>query len=302
MKKQATSSKSTNKMVVTGFTFIRNAIQFQYPVVEAIRSILPLCDSVVVAVGNSTDDTRSLIAAIDPQKVRIIDTVWDDTVREGGRVLALETDKAFQAISKETDWCFYIQGDEVLHEEGYDEIREAMHRWKDDKGVDGFLFNYRHFYGSYDYIGTASRWYKKEIRIVRNNKSIYSYRDAQSFRKGDNEKLRVKPLRACMHHYGWVRPPEAMAAKAHNFGRYWGAPVEPGEPIHEPYDYSGITDSLQKFAGTHPTVMQPLIERVNWTFAYDLSHNKTKLKDRFKNVVEKLTGKRPFDFNNYKII
>jgi hypothetical protein len=289
-------------MKVTGFTFIKNALLFQYPVVEAIRSVLPLCDTMVIAVGNSTDDTRSLVAAIDQQKIKILDTVWDDNVREGGRVLALETDKAFQAIDNDADWCFYIQGDEVLHEDGYDEIREAMHRWKNDKQVDGFLFKYRHFYGSYDYIGTASRWYKREIRIVRNDKNIFSYRDAQGFRKGANKKLSVKSLDAHIHHYGWVRPPEAMAAKARNFSRYWSGPAAPGEPVKEMYDYSAITDSLQKFTGTHPKVMQPLIQQLNWTFAHDPAHNKTKPKEQFKNLVEKLTGKRPFDFNNYKII
>ena len=40
-------------MRVSGFTFIRNAIHYDYPIVEAIHSILPLCDEVVVAVGNS---------------------------------------------------------------------------------------------------------------------------------------------------------------------------------------------------------------------------------------------------------
>jgi hypothetical protein len=95
-----------------------------------------------------------------------------------------------------------------------------------------------------------------------------------------------------------------MAAKIRNFGNYWGGSnyVEPSEPVKEVYDYSAITDSLQKFTGTHPKVMQPLIQRLNWTFAHDISHNKAKLKDRFKNLVERLTGQRPFDFNNYTII
>ena len=104
-------------MKVSGFTFIRNAIKYDYPVVEAIRSILPLCDECVVAVGQSEDGTRALIESIDPDKIRIIDTVWDDSLREGGAVLAQETDKAFRAISQDADWAFYIQGDEVVHED-----------------------------------------------------------------------------------------------------------------------------------------------------------------------------------------
>ncbi|MES2882223.1 MAG: glycosyltransferase family 2 protein, partial [Bacteroidota bacterium] len=204
-------------MKVSGFSFIRNAIKFQYPIVEALQSILPLCDEVVVAVGNSTDGTRELVASID-SKIKIIDTVWDDTLADGGQVLADETNKALKAIADDTDWCFYVQGDEVLHEDGYDEIYRAMQQWKEDDKVDGLLFNYLHFYGSFDYVGASSQWYRNEIRVVRNNKNIFSFKDAQGFRKGGNKKLLVKPLQAYIHHYGWVREPEVMWAKQCNLG------------------------------------------------------------------------------------
>ena len=42
-------------MKVCGFTFIRNAEKFDFPIVEAINSILPLCDCFVVAVGDSDE-------------------------------------------------------------------------------------------------------------------------------------------------------------------------------------------------------------------------------------------------------
>jgi hypothetical protein len=289
---------------VSGFSFIRNAIKFQYPIVEALRSILPLCDELVVTVGASQDGTRELVASID-SKIRIVDTVWNDSLAEGGVVLAEETNKALRAISADSDWCFYIQGDEVVHEAGYEEIRKAMHRWKDHKKVDGLLFKYLHFYGSFDYIGTSSLWYRNEIRIVRNDKSIYSYRDAQGFRKGSNEKLRVKPLNAYVHHYGWVRPPEVMWAKQRNLASYYDG-VEalqsnPERVYSGALDYSQI-DALKKFTGTHPAVMQERIHRMNWTFDYDVTYNKLKWKDKAKNLIEDLTGKRPWDFNNYRII
>ena len=199
-------------MKVAGFTFIKNAVQFQYPIVEAVRSILPLCEEVVIAVGDCNDGTRELVSTID-SRVRIIDTVWDESLKQGGKVLAAETNKAFHALHADADWCVYIQGDEVMHEDGYDEIRSAMKAWKDSKDVDGLLFKYRHFYGSYDYTGVNSHWYRNEIRIIKNDRNIYSYRDAQGFRKGQNEKLRVKPLNAYIHHYGWVREPEQSKRK-----------------------------------------------------------------------------------------
>lgn len=290
-------------MRVVGFSFIRNAEKFGYPISEAIRSILPLCDEVVVAVGHSDDGTRSLVSSLGP-KIRMVDTVWNPKLQAGGAVLADETNKAFQAIGPDADWCLYIQGDEVLHEDGYDAIRQAMHRWKDDKKVDGLLLRYRHFYGSYDYVGTSSLWYRNEIRIIKNDKSIYSFRDAQGFRKGNNEKLQVKAVDAWMHHYGWVRPPQTMQEKMNNFGRYYHGDAwaeNQAKVLAGPYNYRQI-DSLAKFTGRHPAVMQERISRINWQFDYDLSFNRTKPKDRLKNFIEKITGKRPFDYKNYKLI
>lgn len=289
-------------MNVTGFSFIRNAVKYNYPIEEALRSILPLCDQLVVAVGDSSDGTRELVAGIDP-KIRIIDTVWDETIREGGRVLAVETDKAFRAIGDEADWCIYIQGDEVLHEDGYPAVREAMKKWKDHPEVDGLLFNYRHFFGSYDYVGSESRWYRHEIRVIRNNKSFYAYRDAQGFRKGDNEKLRVKPVDAWIHHYGWVQEPKVIKAKciAKDKIMYNLEGDEENIVVAEDYPFT-LVNALEKFKGTHPAVMKKRVEHMYWNFRYDESKNKLRLKDYFKNLVEKITGKRLFDYQNYKII
>lgn len=290
-------------MKVTGFTFIRNAITYDYPVEEAIRSILPLCDDFVVAVGKSDDNTLELIQSIDPQKIRVIHTVWDDTLRTGGRVLAEETNKAFRAIGHDADWCFYIQGDEVVHEKYHDAIRAGMQQWKDDKRVDGLLFKYEHFYGSYDYVGTSTRWYPHEIRIVRNDKSIYSYRDAQGFRKGNDEKLNVKLLDARVYHYGWVKDPRAMQRKQEIFHKLWHDDdwVDKNVVKAEAFDYAAYIDAVKKFTGTHPAIMQPRIARSNWKFDYDISFNRTSLKERVKKLAQDKL-RINMSYRNYKLI
>lgn len=278
-------------MKVSGFTFIRNAIKYDYPIVEAIQSILPLCDEVVVAVGNSEDETLALIQNIDP-KIRVIETIWDDNLREGGRTLALETDKAYAAISEDSDWAFYIQGDEVLHERYFPVIKEAMLAYKDDQKVDGLLFNYKHFYGSYDYIGTSISWYPDEIRIVRKRKDIYSYRDAQGFRKGDDEKLSVKRIPAWMYHYGWVKPPEKMQLKQESFHKMWhdDAWMQENVKTVKEFDYTENIDALARFEESHPNVMQDRIATKNWKFEYDISFNRIKPKDKVKYFLRKYLG------------
>ena len=87
-------------MKVAGFTFIRNAVRYDYPVVESITSLLPLVDELVVCVGNSDDSTLALIESIASPKIKIFHSVWDDSLREGGKVLAVETNKALAAVSK----------------------------------------------------------------------------------------------------------------------------------------------------------------------------------------------------------
>ncbi len=271
-------------MKVSGFTFIRNAVLLDYPIVAAIQSILPLCDEVVVAVGNSTDDTLALIQNIDP-KVRIIQTTWDDTLRENGRVLAVETDKALAAINPEADWAIYIQGDEVMHEADHPEILKAMTRFQHDQDVDGLLFDYLHFYGSYDYIGVSNNWYKKEIRIVKPGRGIFSFRDAQGFRKTPDQKLKVAPANARVFHYGWVKDPQAMQRKQESFHKLWhdDAWLEKNIKVAAAFDYEDHIHELARFEGTHPQWIAPRIAARNWTFQMDITRRKRTLKNRVKN-------------------
>lgn len=289
-------------MKVAGFTFVRNAIKYDYPIVEAIQSILSICDLMVVAVGNSEDNTLELIQSINSQKIQIIETVWDDSLREGGRVLAMETDKAFRAIPEEYDWAFYIQGDEVVHENDLPTIRNAMERNLSNVKVDGLLFHYRHFYGSYDYIGTAMHWYTNEIRVVRNNPKIYSYQDAQGFRKENDQKLNVVATSAYINHYGWVKDPRAMQEKQQSFNKLWHSDewMKKNVPNVEKFDYFKNIDSLAKFSGQHPKVMRDRIQRINWTFDYDLSFNKITFKQRMKNFLRKMGIDT--SYRNYKLL
>ncbi|MCD6067810.1 MAG: glycosyl transferase [Bacteroidetes bacterium] len=290
-------------MKVSGFTIIRNALKYDYPVVEAITSILPVCDEFIVSVGNSEDETMQLIRSIQSPKIKIVESVWDDSLRVGGKVLADETNKALSHISKDSDWAFYIQSDEVIHEKYHAGIRETMEKWKDHKEVDGLLFNYTHFYGSYNYVGDSRKWYRKEIRIIRNSPDIVSYKDAQGFRKRDNSKLKVKPVDAFVYHYGWVKPPKAQQEKQKNFNKLWHDDTWMKEHIGdaEEFDYSAI-DVLAPFTGSHPLVMKERLNRYNWDFNFDPSKIKLSLKDRFLLKLEKATGYRAGEYRNYNLI
>ena len=291
-------------MKVSGFTFIRNAVKNDYPVVEAITSILSLCDEFIVALGNSDDQTEDLIKAINSPKIKIINTVWDDSLRAGGAVFAAQTDIAFNAISTDSDWAFYIQGDECVHEDYLPVIKKEMENNLADPGIEGLLFKYLHFYGSYDYYGQSRRWYRREIRILRNNKSIHSYRDAQGFRL-DGRKIRVKLIDAYIYHYGWVKPPAGLKNKLLNFNTFYHDDewIAENLPVSFEFDYKNA-DRLIRFTGTHPKVMQKRIAATNWKLEVNLEklHGQMTLRRRILQKIEDITGWRISEYRNYKIV
>jgi hypothetical protein len=291
-------------MKIAGFTFIRNAVKNDYPIVEAITSILPICDEFVIAVGKSDDSTLALIQSIPSHKIRIIETVWDDQQREGGRTFALETDKAYQAISPDTDWAFYIQGDECVHEMDLPAIRQAMETFATDSKVEGLLFHYKHFYGSYNYEAVSRRWYRREIRIVKYAKGIHSYRDAQGFRL-NGRKIQVKLIPATIYHYGWVKPPQGMSKKVRNFQQFYhdDAWLETHVPEDFTFDLSNA-ERLTHFEGTHPAVAQKRIDSLQWPFHFDpmALRQRMSLRRKVLQQIEDWTGWRIGEYCNYKII
>ena len=290
-------------MKITGITIIRNAIKNDYPIVEAINSILPIVNEMIVCIGKGDDDTTQLIQRISSSKIKIIFSEWDMNLRKGGQVLAVETNKALQHVSADTDWVFYIQADEAVHEKYQQAILNAAQKYKDDKRVDGLLFKYLHFYGTYDYVGDSRKWYNCETRIIRNDKNIISYKDAQGFRK-DKTKLNVIAIDAFIYHYGWVKSPVQMKVKQKNVSRFWNEDSEAHTAYlasENFYDFNDF-DSLKKFNGTHPAAMQKRINEQNWKLDLDTGKKKLELKNRLLQWFEKITGKRLFTFTNHRVI
>jgi glycosyltransferase involved in cell wall biosynthesis len=262
-------------MKISGFSFVRNAILYDYPVRESITSLLPVCDEVIVAVGNSDDDTRMVVAEAGGMKTQIIDTVWDDTLRSGGKVLAQQTDIALEGCTG--DWCIYLQADEVLHENDYQMIRDAIARANADSRIDALLFRYHHFYGSYDYVGTGRQWYRREVRAIRNTGNVISWGDAQGFRNrradGTHELLRARQTEIRVYHYGWVRNPHLQQRRLAAVSRFWHDDQWIQEKIgdSEMFDYDSA-HHLQRFDGTHPAVMERRIDEARtWTRNFDPS-------------------------------
>jgi hypothetical protein len=284
--------------MISGFTIVRNAVKLDYPIVPAIRSILDLCDEVVVNVGRSEDATRELVAGIGDPRVRILDTVWDFS--RGGGTLAFETNRAMAACGG--TWGVYIQADEVLHETGAAVLRERMQECADDARVEGLLVDYLHFFGDFDTIATDRHWYRREVRVVRLGTDVRSYSDAQGFRVGAAaRRLRARMTGARMFHYGWARPPHSMRNKLVASQEIFTEAVDrlAARATQETLNWTPL---LRRFAGAHPEVVAPWVAarrggagRAVGPRRLRLAHVRLYLSD----WIERLTGARLFEYRNY---
>ena len=309
---------------ISGFSFARNAVRYDYPLAEALRSVLPVVDELVVAVapGDPGDDTRGLVESLDDPRVVIVDAVWDDARRE--RIYADLTNVSLVRCTGH--WCLYIQADEVIHEDDHDKIRAALERADADPRVEGLLFDYLHFWGDYDHVHDSHAWYDREIRLIRNLPEIHSWRDAQSFRywtadfamtpeayQSDtgHRKLRVRHSGARMFHYGYVRPPTMMSAKGRAAHISYHGPEQGlahAERLGDCFDY-GPLRRIPRFDGTHPAVMRPWIERFDWADWLRLDgppagHKHERWRYRALSWVERhlLGGRRLGGFRNYTLL
>lgn len=288
-------------MKVSGFTFVRNAVQLNYPVVAAIRSVLPLVDEMVVNVGVCEDGTMDLVRSIADPKLVIVETPWDDTLLEKGAVLAQQTDIAMARCTG--DVGLYVQADEAVHEDDHPALRESLARLAADPRAEGLLFEYVHFYGSFHTVGVSRRWYRHEIRAVKLGVGVRSWRDAQGFRIGPGEgarKLRVLPSGARMYHYGWVRTPEDQARRLVAFQRLYTGDAGARREAARKFAYDS-TEKVRRFDGTHPGPMRELVERADWPFEprprwLRLSNLREDLLDLF----ELATGIRIGEYRNYR--
>ena len=312
-------------MTISGFTMVRNATKLYYPIRQAITSILPIVDEFVVALGDCDPDDQTLeeIRSIGSDKIRIIHTTWDLEKYPRGMEHAHQTDIAREACKG--DWLFYVQSDEVVHEEDLPRIRQRCEELLHDTSIEGLLFKYRHFWGDYDHHITSHAWYANEIRIIRNDKDIHSWESAQSFRripdfdgvhyreKKGTYKLKVARVDAHIYHYGWVRPPHYMQKKRKAF-----ATIHQGKAIaeaifrqeHEEFDFGNL-NQLTLFRETHPAVMQERIREFNWADQLErnrrhtnaVRHRHERLKYRVLTFIEQncLGGRQIFSFKNYRV-
>jgi hypothetical protein len=281
---------------VVGFSLVANAVRLDFPVLESLRSILPLCDELIVNVGPSDDGTLELVQSLRDPRLRILEGSWEPG--QGGRVLAVETQRALAACRG--DWAIYIQADEVLHETGVASLHAALETAHDDPRIEGILVDFMHFYGTTEWVGAGRAWYRREVRVVRPGTAVRSFGDAQGFRMGaEGRRLCARRSGATYYHYGWARPMPALREKREtdNALYYGGAARRAPVADRLPWDVG-----LRRFRGDHPALMREWIAerlpRMSPGFS-PRRWDRRRLALLASLGIERCTGWRPFEYTNY---
>jgi hypothetical protein len=236
---------------ISGFTFIRNGVELGFPFEESIRSLLPLVDEFVIAVGRSTDDTLARVQAINDPKIRVIETIWNERMADRGFVYAQQ--KMIAQFACTGDWAFYLEGDEIVHEDDLCNIRESVEKHHGNYEVEALVFDYFHFYGTPLWVANSPAWYRRECRLIRNTIRSYApdgqyWLVTQEHKKGRNPQAAL--ANAHIYHYGWVRSNELMQKKLDQVSKFWSK-------TSTPVKYSNFdVQVLQAFNGVHPRVVQ----------------------------------------------
>ncbi|MFM2388431.1 MAG: hypothetical protein RL660_3188 [Bacteroidota bacterium] len=294
---------------ISGFTYLRNGFDYDVPFIQAINSIIDICDEFIVVLGDSIDGSKEAIQNLNNPKIKIIDTIWDFANNEKGKIFADQTNIGLQACTG--DWLFHVQADEVIHENDLPKVIAAINKHHNNRLVEGLLLPFLHFFGGYNYIRTSRRVHKHEIRVLRNQKGIKSYKDSMGFRHyGDvssatevsqlqGRKLNVVKVDAPIYHYTMVRPPSSTA-KALQLGYFYQDQRKKYD--NDLFDPRNRMDRLELFTGTHPRVMHEKVASQDWEFVFDPSKADWRLKDRIMTPLEDLLGFRIGEYKNYKLL
>ena len=291
-------------MKISGFTFVKNAKEFGLPVVESIKSLLPLVDEYIVNVGQpDLDKTENLIRSIRNKKIKIIRSEWNSNYTEKMRLFAVQTNIAMYNCSG--DWLFYLQADEVIHENDYTKILNAIREVNKDKRIEGLLFRFFHFWANGNFILDSFVHYQREVRVIRNFLGISSYKDAQGFRV-DGHKLHVKNSGASIYHYGYTLNPEQAEKKArYNSYLYRKDKNYKEIPDAKNFYYKVNPYFIRPFKGTHPQVMKKRLSYMFNDFNPKLCKSPISFKQFKRNIqtfIYRITGIKIGEYRNFILI
>lgn len=192
-----------------GILFIRNGVEFDYCFQQAIDCLYQLCDKVIILDAGSTDGTDEVVRQYESENIMVICLDKEEWDKQQGR----EKLSYFQNLALsflDTDYYFLLQGDEIIHEDSFPSIREAI-----ETGEEAFICSRINLWGDCNsYINVPTDKQPCSTKVIRLAKTKYkSVDDGESISANAISKF-AEDIR--IYHYGFVRKKEVMKSKIIN--------------------------------------------------------------------------------------
>lgn len=193
-----------------GTQFVIDGLKYDYCFAESIRSLQEFCNEVVVIDAGSKDGTVEVLKTLENEKTKIIyldREEWDSL--HGWAKLNHFSNKAISELT--TEWNFYQQSDEVVHESCYKDIRQAI----EQPGIEAFLVTRINLWSTpFQMLNVTGNRNPCSTQVIRLAKSNY-------MTGGDAESIYATPSAAYvnnirLYHFGFVRDKNIHADKIRN--------------------------------------------------------------------------------------
>lgn len=252
-------------MTLTGLVCIRNGEELDYCWREAIKSLLPICDSVCVCDGESTDGTQDIVRKWMLEEPRITLCVYPWPEPKG--------DPNFW-----TTWLQYarqhcppgrilqLDGDEVLHEDSANAIHELSQR----EGA--FTVRCRRYNFWRDIRSLIPEGVCCDHQVTRMGpQNVFIPSDGAHPEGAQWTNMAEWNDRITIFHYGFLRKREAFFRKAkaiqgmffNDYDKRLEAAEKYDGPWHSMEGITGWESSLVPFEGTHPAVAKDWLRARN---------------------------------------
>lgn len=241
---------------LAGIVCVRNGDSLDYCWREAVASLLPICDEIILSDCDSTDGTSQamdILSSSDP-RIKICNYLWTNPVGEPGWWPAWMNYARHHARS---EWICFLDADEVLHEESQAEVRSAAdagralfcHRlnfWRDAQHLipEGHCIGHKVLR-----VGPQNLWMPTDVGDAKG-------RDLELASMAQESSVKIM-------HYGFLRKREAFFVKNREVSRILigntDARVDQAEKFEGNWmTMPGINDwqnNLTEYRGSHPSVI-----------------------------------------------
>lgn len=232
---------------------VRDVEETDYCWKEALSSVMPIADQVVVCDSESTDGTREILEEMAGQekKIKIVDWKWPHPKGDGSFVVDWYNHAREQL---DTDYCLQNEADEVMHENSHAEMRDLLNL-ADREIVVRMLKRYNFWE---DHRHLAPRGHLCAPEVIRLAPQEFFMPSDSPHPKATDVSKHNRPCTVELFHYGFIRRRKAFFKKSRRILDYFFGQYDPKlEAIEHKPEINWMKACpfpvpLQRFQGSHP--------------------------------------------------